>query len=274
MKDYRIFRLNEKPSLLFYVPRSISRDYAVALYPGMGRPFSSYMRAARLFAKSGVVAAITEWHDGGFFSEEKMTEAVYRPADLLRNELNEKARFGHVAGIGHSFGAERLLKAALKDTENRFSAIVLVQPPDNLKKYIKNHPYMYHLSRAPVTRKIILRYIKVMERSLGIRTEKDQQNLLYFIDRDQSLAEMISADGNGKQTRQVVPPSCFLFSKSDTHVSYKDSVAANELLRKNGHFSEAEELHDLHGHISRDQMKEIFVYSSRFFEKVLGEKRV
>ncbi|MFA4819632.1 MAG: hypothetical protein WC613_01590 [Candidatus Aenigmatarchaeota archaeon] len=257
----KVFTLQEQgsPRMFFYVPGVINDKYVVSMYPGFNCNPTDYAPVARKFTEEGMITVITDWHDGGEYSHEHTIETTYRSVDVLKREIG---RYQNVMGIGHSFGAERLLKAALLDRERRFTAITAVQPPDHLGKYTRNHNVLNFLSRVSGLNYIATLTMRAMHKNLGVRNHKDVGRLMKFIDDDTSLISMIG------ESAQNMPPTLFICSRNDPHVSYHDAIAASEKLREKGVVVETAELYKLSTDMTQDEMDGVADYSRSFFERV------
>ena len=221
IKSYTIHE-SGSPRMFFYVPSVINDRYSVVMYPGFNCSPTDYAHVAKRFAEEGTLTVITDWHDGGEYSYEHTIETAYRSVDVLKKEVG---RFQRVMGIGHSFGAERLLKAALLDKEARFTAIAAVQLPDHLGKYTENHNILNFLSRVSGLNYVATLFMKTRHRNLGIRNHQDIDRLIKFIDDDKSLIDVID------ESAQNMPPTLFICSRNDPHVLHHDAITASEKMR-------------------------------------------
>ncbi|MBS3050797.1 MAG: hypothetical protein J4400_01480, partial [Candidatus Aenigmarchaeota archaeon] len=250
--------------LVFYVPDSIS-DYAIAMYSGFGRPPKTYERMGQLAAESGRLAVISDWDDGRHFTESTMIDAVYYPIDWLRNEIGKsepRNKFRCFFGIGHSFGGERLLKAALTDKEKRFAAVAVVQPPERLGKYIREHQALYTISKTPYARALAVPVTLASRPELHVFTLVDQANLIRMIDDDSSLFDAI------KSAPEYRTPTQILCASSDGHVDYKDATEAAEMMKNNGAKTELVHLDEFYKRPTDKQMEDVFGHISDFFDRI------
>lgn len=270
---YRVMthRARGQPNRVFYMPDSIKPDYPVVMLPGFAKSHRFYHHMGDLFARDGILVVFPDWDDGRQFSEDAMIETVYQTADMLTGKLpigdrvlKEEYRFDKIAALGHSYGGRRLLKAALRDPEKRFAAVVAIQPPDRLGKYIGNHSTLYRISKMPVIRFAAIPWAVVRKPALHVRTPAQQRRLLNLIDSETSLLETIDA-ATGYET-----PTKVICSPSDGHVSYEDSLAVVQHLRDIGARAELTIQDKLYKYPTDEQMEEIFGLAQRFFERVIN----
>ncbi|MBI4174333.1 MAG: hypothetical protein HY517_01705 [Candidatus Aenigmarchaeota archaeon] len=266
---HKIMALKEpgRQKLVFYIPDSIC-DYAIVVFSGFGRPPRTYERMGHLAAESGKLAVISDWDDGGCFTERTMIESVYYPVDWLDQEVGKSdpgLKFRGVFGIGHSFGGERLLKAAMQDKKKRFAGVAAVQPPERLGRYIREHPGLYKFSKLPYVRTAAIPLMWINNPGFHVHTPSDQANLTQMIWDDSSLFDSIRAAPDYRIPTQI------LYTKGDGHVNYADALTALDLMRQNGSEPESAELEGFDKLPTGRQIEDAYGRISDFFDRVSDE---
>jgi hypothetical protein len=146
------------------------------------------------------------------------------------------------------------------DEKNRFSAIAVVQPPERLGKYMREHPFLYRVSKIPYARALMIPLILIHKPELHIWTPADQRNLVNLIDNDRSLFDAIDSAASCRT------PTHVLFAPEDDHVSYLDALTTIDHMRLRGANPEPMQLPGFDKQPTDKQMEIAFKCIFEFFE--------